>query len=403
MTKYNVSVVIPIYNRAHCIERLISCINKQTYKVYEIIVVDDCSNDNIQMVMNKYPEVVFIKMKTNRGGGVARNKGIEKAKGDLIAFLDSDDLWHSIKIEKQIKLWSELDKKENTIIFSKSRYMPEKIVIPKKEFNYSISAFENMFFNMGVLQTSGILIPTFLANKVKFSEIRVHQDYDFIIKCQKENAEFACVNEVLYDFISDQFDTRITSNFNAANSLNWIIRNKEFFNKKMISHYIKKYDIFDRLFFQEKINKSIVLVIRFYISFYKKFSILSIKEILVFLRNHFKKRKLKYSLTRNSNVIYVIYGARNGLSKALYYIKYLNININFVIDNNINQNNNKILNSKVSTIDDFVKENKEYSKKVVFLLTALNKNTYASMHNDIYAKLKNINYKFEIYNLHHLN
>ena len=102
-----VSVIIPCYNREKEIEISINSVCSQTYKNIEIIIVDDHSSDNsvkhIKELMKKYSSLQLIEHHTNKGGGAARNSGILKASGELIAFLDSDDEWFPDKIEKQVK------------------------------------------------------------------------------------------------------------------------------------------------------------------------------------------------------------------------------------------------------------------------------------------------------------
>ena len=98
-----VSVIIPTYNRAELIARSVQSILKQTYKNIELIIVDDGSTDNTEEIVKKFDDsrVIYIKQE-NQGACAARNNGIDYAKGEFIAFQDSDDVWHEDKLEKQI-------------------------------------------------------------------------------------------------------------------------------------------------------------------------------------------------------------------------------------------------------------------------------------------------------------
>lgn len=99
-----VSVIIPTYNRAGMVGRAIDSVLRQTYDKYEIIVIDDGSVDDTQRVVEQgYPQVHFIR-KENGGASSARNKGMMVAKGELIAFLDADDVWFEDKLERQVEL-----------------------------------------------------------------------------------------------------------------------------------------------------------------------------------------------------------------------------------------------------------------------------------------------------------
>lgn len=105
MTKKKVSVIIPTYNRARLLKRSIQSVLNQTYQDFEIIIVDDGSNDNIEDVVNSFnnDKIRYIRHGENRGPGAARNTGIELAESDYIAFQDSDDEWLPWKIEKQMQ------------------------------------------------------------------------------------------------------------------------------------------------------------------------------------------------------------------------------------------------------------------------------------------------------------
>ncbi len=97
-----IAVVIPVFNRAGSIEAAIDSVLQQTHPASEIIVVDDCSNDNTAAVLEKYkPKITIVTNKTNQGVSYSRNKGIEAAGADWIAFLDSDDTWDKHKLEAQ--------------------------------------------------------------------------------------------------------------------------------------------------------------------------------------------------------------------------------------------------------------------------------------------------------------
>ena len=108
----HVSVIIPTYNRKHALKRAIKSVYMQSLPPFEIIVVDDGSNDGTkEWVRQKYPNVKYI-YQENSGVSSARNKGIKIARGDWIALLDSDDEWLPNKLNKQIdKIKSNLDVK----------------------------------------------------------------------------------------------------------------------------------------------------------------------------------------------------------------------------------------------------------------------------------------------------
>jgi len=96
-----VSVVIPTYNHAQYIGRALQSVLDQTYSQWEAIVIDNHSSDNTDEVMRKYtdPRISYLKIHNNGVIAASRNMGIRAAKGEWIAFLDSDDWWHHKKLE----------------------------------------------------------------------------------------------------------------------------------------------------------------------------------------------------------------------------------------------------------------------------------------------------------------
>ncbi len=104
MTNPKVSVVIPTYNRAGTVPRAIESVLAQTVADLEVIVVDDGSSDDTGKVLGEmFGDRIGYYPQTNQGASVARNKGVEQARGEWIAFLDSDDLWEKEKLEWQFK------------------------------------------------------------------------------------------------------------------------------------------------------------------------------------------------------------------------------------------------------------------------------------------------------------
>src|ERR1700722_1374407 len=91
-----VSIIIPVYNRSHTLSRALASVFQQTFKEFEVIIVDDGSTDALDDVLKLYadPRLHIYKHSINKGASAARNTGIKVAQGSLIAFLDSDDAWH---------------------------------------------------------------------------------------------------------------------------------------------------------------------------------------------------------------------------------------------------------------------------------------------------------------------
>ncbi len=101
---YKVTAVIPAYNREKTIKRCIDSVLAQTYPVFEIIVADDGSTDRtVDIIKQEYGSAVKIIRQNHKGAQAARNVGIMAARGEYVAFLDSDDEWLPEKIELQVQ------------------------------------------------------------------------------------------------------------------------------------------------------------------------------------------------------------------------------------------------------------------------------------------------------------
>ncbi|WP_346934856.1 glycosyltransferase family 2 protein [Clostridium sp.] len=162
-----VSVIIPFYNRVDWLMQAIDSVLNQTYTNYEILIINDGSKENMDDFLLRYKEKIIYIVKENGGPAAARNLGIKKASGEYIAFLDSDDLWISNKLECQINeminknaAWSQTSyelfgngadgKKVNAIInpnlFKKLLYISNGIATPTVMVKKSMFNEEELLF-----------------------------------------------------------------------------------------------------------------------------------------------------------------------------------------------------------------------------------------------------------------
>lgn len=168
MEEKKVSVIIPFYYGAQWLGDAIESALNQTYKNIEIIVINDCSPEKIDDIIEKYNNrVQFIKHEINQGSGPARNTGIENATGDYISFLDSDDIWLPTKLEKQIRLMEKTGAmwchtyfyhwRPDDNILKKSKHMP----------NYGM-VYPHILISSTILQSSVIIDINLLRNNPQF-------------------------------------------------------------------------------------------------------------------------------------------------------------------------------------------------------------------------------------------
>ena len=112
-----VSIITPMYNSKKYVKKAIKSVQDQTYIYWEMFIIDDHSIDDsidiVRALIKNDKRINLIMLPKHSGPAIARNKGIELANGRYIAFLDSDDMWHHEKLEKQIKFMA-----TNNYVFS---------------------------------------------------------------------------------------------------------------------------------------------------------------------------------------------------------------------------------------------------------------------------------------------
>ena len=99
-----ISIIVPVYNAEKFIRETIQSVLNQTYKDFELILVDDCSKDGSVDAIKSFDDsrVILVKQEHNAGAYAARNRGLKEAGGRYIAFLDSDDCWEPCKLEHEL-------------------------------------------------------------------------------------------------------------------------------------------------------------------------------------------------------------------------------------------------------------------------------------------------------------
>ena len=177
-----ISVIIPTYNRADRIEKSIKSVLNQTYRDIELLVIDDGSTDNTsEVVGNIKDDRLFYYKQENQGACAARNYGLKIAKGEYIAFQDSDDIWYKDKLEKQYRFIEETKADlvycgMNRIVEGKQIYIPER-QDPKENVTTSMLLFHNK------ISTQTILMRNAIASKVCFdTTFKRLQDWDFVLQ-----------------------------------------------------------------------------------------------------------------------------------------------------------------------------------------------------------------------------
>lgn len=138
-----VSIIMPAFNAEKFIDSAVNSVMNQTYKNWELLIIDDCSKDDTYKIISKYASndrrIIILENEVNSGAAISRNKGIDKATGKYIAFLDSDDVWFDSKLSKQISYMEKNDYKFTCTSYNKINELSEslnKVIIAKEKSDY---------------------------------------------------------------------------------------------------------------------------------------------------------------------------------------------------------------------------------------------------------------------------
>jgi len=239
-----VSVVIPTHNRGYCIERSIRSVLNQTWGNLELIVVDDASTDDTETVINNITDsrIRYIKLEKNGGANRARNIGIQNARGNYVAFNDSDDEWLPKKLEKQMqlmKLQERIDgEKVGAVYCVMNKYSNGKVcqIIPQMEMlgeNGIGDIYEymqgNMFIGMPTLLVrKGVLEQVGIFNE----ELKRLQDWELLLRIA-QRYKFYLVQEGLINI-------HVQEDCISNNNMGWINTALHAINLHDMSHHNRK-------------------------------------------------------------------------------------------------------------------------------------------------------------------
>ena len=187
MIKGLVSVIMPSWNTGRFIAESINSVLAQTYKNWELLIVDDCSTDDTDEIVAGFNDerIKYFKNEVNSGAALTRNRAMREAQGEYIAFLDSDDLWTPEKLKKMVAFME-----NNGYNFAYHEY--EKIDEESKPLNIYVSGPEvvtkRKMYNYGY---PGCLTFMYKAEKfglVQIKDIKKNNDYAILLQlCKKDS------------------------------------------------------------------------------------------------------------------------------------------------------------------------------------------------------------------------
>ncbi len=181
-----ITVVIPTFNRYEFLKRAVQSVLEQTFQAKEVIVVDDGSTDDTSKIQHDFPQIKYI-YQENKGVSSARNLGIQNAKYEWIAFLDSDDMFAKEKLKKQIDFHQ--SNPEYLVSYTDEVWIRnnQEIKIPKKFQKIGQNIFEENLSYCNIAPSS-VLMNKIIFEKIGYFDeaLEVCEDYDLWLRISLE-------------------------------------------------------------------------------------------------------------------------------------------------------------------------------------------------------------------------
>ena len=225
---------MPSYNHGHLIKEGVKSVISQTYSNWELIIIDNNSDDETDEVLGLFSDERIRVKKINNNGiiGVSRNIGIEMATGDWIAFLDSDDIWYRSRLQKvveEIATHGEVDLISTDEIIVNKLNGKRRLV---RYGSYSEDYYKNFLLKGNSLSPSATMVKAIFIqnNNIGFSENPGYvtaEDYDFWLKILYAGAKLIYINQALGESIVHSHSTSLQSDNHKINSMN-VVRHHVF-------------------------------------------------------------------------------------------------------------------------------------------------------------------------------
>jgi glycosyltransferase involved in cell wall biosynthesis len=194
---YNVSVIIPTFNRPELTLRAVQSVLAQTWRDFEILVIDDgsCPDKVFPIELVDDARVRLIRHPTNLGVCAARNTGVNESRCPLVAFLDSDDFWMPNKLVSQIAVYNNHRSENDVFVYSSYCDVQgnTRAVYPLNPRKKRQALSDYIFLDCGVINTSTWLAARLLFQRFPFdSRLSQCEDYDVLLRMESAGVEFVC-------------------------------------------------------------------------------------------------------------------------------------------------------------------------------------------------------------------
>jgi len=197
-TKDLVSIIIPYYRKKKYILKTINSILNQSYDHFEIIIVYDDENlsdlSYLEGLFKSYKKIKILKNSQTVGAGFSRNRGIENAKGEFIAFIDADDIWKKFKLESQINFM-----KQKNLKFTHTSYeiIDENDKVLGKRISRNFEKVNDLIFSCDIGLSTVILKKEIFDLQTKFPNLKTKEDFVFWLMLLKKDYKFYAYDKYL--------------------------------------------------------------------------------------------------------------------------------------------------------------------------------------------------------------
>ena len=224
MVKDLVSIIIPYYKKKEYILKTVNSVLSQSYTYFEIIIVYDDVNlsdfNYLEKLFKSDEKIKIIKNFQTIGAGLSRNKGMDNAKGEFIAFLDADDIWKKYKLENQIKFM-----KDKNLKFSHTSYeiIDKKDKVLGKRVSKNFEKVDDLIMSCDIGLSTVILKKEIIDNYTKFPNLKTKEDFVLWIKILQKNIVIGFLKETLTSWrkldnsLSSSFTQKIKDAFKVYN------------------------------------------------------------------------------------------------------------------------------------------------------------------------------------------
>lgn len=238
-----ISVVIPVFNGEKTIQATLESVLKQTFKNFEIIIIDDGSFDSTLEIISKISDSrIKVFSYANSGASVSRNRGFSHACGEFIALLDADDLWTVDKLESQLTVLEE--NPQAMVAYSWSDCIEESgnFLRPSCHFTYTGNVFANLLVANFIGNGSVILVRQQVVKEIgDFNEsLQAAQDWDWYLRLAYRY-EFVVVPRV--QVLYRESKNSISSHVNRLEEASITVIKKAFYQAPVSLDYLKKYSL----------------------------------------------------------------------------------------------------------------------------------------------------------------